>query len=141
MGFKYGFNTGNSNHGVDELNAAYDRYLALGGSEELPLSEFKSLCLYFLELIHFYTFERIRGREVDYADRIERCMSALFAVHSECAYKGDDERMVRSEAVGDYRVEYEIGADGIEDRSYVKQLADVIRVHFLHTGLMYRGVK
>lgn len=111
----------------------YDRFIQLGGSDTLPLADFKRLQLKYGSMIDYYTFGRIDYKSGAHKDNVEGCITEMITEHLNRKSKG-----VKSETVGDYSVTYQ----GVEDIENVlkEALIENIRKHFLHTGLMYRGL-
>lgn len=120
----------------------YDRFIQLGGSDTLPLADFKRLQLKYGVMIDYYTFGRIDHKSGTYKDNVESCIVEMITEQSKTKWNGKDaeSKGVKSETVGDYSVTYQ----SIEDVEKIENaldrtLIEIVRKHFLHTGLMYRG--
>lgn len=120
----------------------YDRFIQLGGSDILPLANFKRLQLKYGVMIDYYTFGRIDHKSGTYKDNVESCIVEMITEQSNAKWNAKDAETkgIKSETVGDYSVSYQ-GIEDIEktEKALEEALIVIVRKHFLHTGLMYRG--
>lgn len=120
----------------------YDRFIQLGGSDTLPLADFKRLQLKYGVMIDYYTFGRIDHKKGTYKDLVESCIVEMITEQSKAKWNGKDaeSKGVKSETVGDYSVTYQ-SVEDVEkiENALDRTLIEIVRKYFLHTGLMYRG--
>ncbi len=99
--------------------------------------------------IDFLTFERIRENDKDLQKRIDDVtqdiINQLYFNDRELLIdsEGDSSSNIKSESVGEYKVEYAQSNSLSVDKKdgLVAGLIDqMIKEAFVHTGLMYRGV-
>ena len=115
----------------------------------MPEGVFLSLQRRIRRRIDFLTFERINEKDKDLQKRIdevtEDIILGLYFKDGELlgAKEGNSLGNIKSESVGEYKVEYAqantLSADKKEDIT-TKFIDQMIKEAFVHTGLMYRGV-
>lgn len=127
----------------------YDNFITNNPGIDLPSGVFISLQRRIRRRIDFLTFERIKGSDKNLQKRIddvtEDIINQLYfkdrglLISSE----GNSSSNIKSESVGEYKVEYEQANTMSIDKKdgIVAGLIDqMIYEAFIHTGLMYRGV-
>lgn len=127
----------------------YDNFITNNPGIDLPSGVFISLQRRIRRRIDFLTFERIKDSDKNLQKRIddvtEDIINQLYfkdrglLISSE----GNSSSNIKSESVGEYKVEYEQANTMSVDKKdgIVAGLIDqMIYEAFVHTGLMYRGV-
>lgn len=127
----------------------YEEFKNRSPEVEMPEGVFLSLQRRIKRRIDFLTFERINDKDKDLAKRIdevtEDIILGLYFKDRELlgAKEGNSSGNIKSESVGEYKVEYAqantLSADKKEDIT-TKFIDQMIKEAFVHTGLMYRGV-
>lgn len=125
----------------------YEEFKNRSPEVEIPEGVFLSLQRRIKRRIDFLTFERIN--EKDLQKRIdevtEDIILGLYFKDRELlgAKEGNSLDNIKSESVGEYKVEYAqantLSIDKKEDIT-TKFIDQMIKEAFIHTGLMYRGV-
>lgn len=127
----------------------YEEFKNRSPEVEIPEGVFLSLQRRIKRRIDFLTFERINDKDKDLQKRIdevtEDIILELYFKDRELlgAKEGNSLGNIKSESVGEYKVEYAqantLSADKKEDIT-TKFIDQMIKEAFVHTGLMYRGV-
>lgn len=119
----------------------YKRYKELTGDDEITSEFFNRLAKYIEGRINYYTFGRL-----DYErdkDRIEECFIVCFeAIKSDMAMHDDKDKNIKSESVGDLKIEYYVPQITELNQIYnakESKIYRIIKLYFAHTGLMYKG--
>lgn len=127
----------------------YEEFKLTSPDVDIPEGVFLSLQRRIKRRIDFLTFERINKKDKDLQKRIdevtEDIILGLYFKDRELlgAKEGNSLGNIKSESVGEYKVEYgqleTLSADKKEDIT-TKFIDQMIKEAFIHTGLMYRGV-
>lgn len=118
---------------------------------KLDLSEgvFLSLQRRIKRRINFLTFERINDNDLSLQKRVDEVIIDILneLYFSDIGFLKDNESdsssNVKSESVGEYRIEYASAntlSSDKKDGLMASLIDERIREAFVHTGLMYRGI-
>ena len=118
---------------------------------EIDISEgiFNSIARRIRTRINFLTFERISDDDIKLQNKVDNliadiiCEIYLNGLGFQDEKAGEDlSPSIKSESVGEYKVEYVISENISSDKKSMlmdKLIDDRIREAFIHTGLMFRG--
>lgn len=127
----------------------YDNFITNNPGVDLPSGVFISLQRRIRRRIDFLTFERIKDSDKNLQKRIddvtEDIINQLYFKDRDLliSSEGNSSSNIKSESVGEYKVEYEQANTMSIDKKdgIVAGLIDqMIYEAFVHTGLMYRGI-
>lgn len=118
---------------------------------KLDLSEgvFLSLQRRIKRRIDFLTFERINDNDLNLQKRVDEVIIDILneLYFSDIGFlkgsEGDSSSNIKSESVGEYKIEYASANTLSSDRKdglMASLIDERIREAFVHTGLMYRGI-
>lgn len=119
----------------------YDRYKELTGDKDVTSEFFNRLKKYIEGRINYYTFGRLDYKRDK--ERIEECFIVCFeAIKSDMVMHDDKDENIKSEVVGDLRIEYYVPQITELNQIYnakESKIYRIIKLYFAHTGLMYKG--
>ena len=127
----------------------YEDFITNNPEVVLPAGAFQSMQRRIRRRIDFLTFERIKDSDKNLQKRIddvtEDIINQLYFKDRDLliSSEGNSSSNIKSESVGEYKVEYEQANTMSIDKKdgIVAGLIDqMIYEAFVHTGLMYRGV-
>lgn len=132
----------------------YEEYLARGYADNIPKAEFDYIARIVKRRINYSTFNRFN---YDNKEHIEYYNNIVLSVMLELTRNGllnenkceDDTNIsqaIKSESVGQYKIEYAIGnsyqdmAQDKKDAIINSKIDRIIKEYLGHTGLMFRGI-
>ena len=127
----------------------YKEFITNNPGTNIPEWVFSTMQRRIRRRIDFLTFERIRENDKDLQKRIDDVtqdiINQLYFNDRELLIdsEGDSSSNIKSESVGEYKVEYAQSNSLSVDKKdgLVAGLIDqMIKEAFVHTGLMYRGI-
>lgn len=132
----------------------YEDYLAKGYADNIPQAEFDYIERIVKRRINYLTFNRFNYDNKEhikyYNDIVLSVMLELTrnGLLNESKYEDDTNtsQSIKSESVGQYKIEYAIGnsyqdmAQDKKDAIIDSKIDRIIKEYLGHTGLMYRGI-
>lgn len=133
----------------------YEEYIAEGFGENIPESEFNYIERIVKRRIKYLTFNRFNYKDemhVYYFNEIMLSVMLELARNgllneTKCEDDTSISKAIKSESVGQYKIEYAIGnsyqdmAQDKKDYIIENKINRIIKEYLGHTGLMYRGIK